>query len=264
MRALLPLLLAPALAPAAAAQEPTHAPAATQPSPGQFFSKSRLNFDTWDEPGADGDAWTFVETFVAGLSPHFSLAVEAAAADRGVNDTSGMEDLRGWLAWRVLQRDLGPVDTQRAALLAGLTLPTGADALTRDEVAPNVGAVFTDIRGRRGYNLAALWEFHEEASAAPLYPGDAGADYLRLDAAWLWRLAPAAYGADYRAAHYVQVEARLDYETNGDREIRLAPGWLMEAPRFALEASLELPLSSDLESRPERSYAVVLGLRFLF
>lgn len=56
MRALLPLFLVPALAQPARTQEPTHAPAATQPSPGQFFSKSRLLFDTWDEPGADGEA----------------------------------------------------------------------------------------------------------------------------------------------------------------------------------------------------------------
>lgn len=264
MRPLLPILLAPAMALPAFAQEPTHAPAATQPSPGQFFSKSRLYLDTWDEPGADGEAWTFVEMMVAGLSPHLSLGVEVAVTDRNVNGTSGMEDLRGWLAWRVLQRDLGPVDTQRAALIAGLTLPTGAESLTRDELTPNLGAVFTDIRGRRGINLYGAWEFHEQASDTPLYAGEAGADHLRLDAAWLWRLAPAVYGADYRAAHYFELEARLDYETNGDRELRLAPGWLLEAPRFALEASLELPLSSDLEARPERSYAVVLGVRILF
>jgi hypothetical protein len=254
---LLPLLLG-------AVQEPTHAPAATQPSPGQFFSKSRLVLDTWDDAAADGHAWTFIETVITGLSPHVSVGIEAAVTERDVNDTSGMEDLRGWMAWRILQRDLGPVDTQRAALLAGLTLPTGAEALTRDEVTPNLGAVFTDIRGRRGINLAAVWEFHEQASLSPLYPGETGADHLRVDAAWLWRLIPAAYGPEYRAAHYFQIEARFDYETNGDRELRLAPGWLLEAPRFALEASLELPVSEELDDRPERSYSLVLGLRYLF
>lgn len=258
------LLLAAALALPAPAQEPTHAQAATQPSPGHYFSKSRLIFDTWDEESADGEAWTFVETFVAGISPGFALGVDAAVADRSVTGASGFEDLRGWLSWRFLHRDLGPVDTQRAALIAGLILPTGAESLTRDEVTPTIGGVFTDIQGRRGFNLAANWEFHEEAIASPLYAGEGGADSLRIDGAWLWRLIPAVYGAEYRAAHYFELEARLDYETNGDRELSLAPGWLLEAPRFALELSLEVPVAADMDHRPERAWSLILGLRFLF
>lgn len=261
---MLPLILGAALDLLTPVQEPTHSLAATQPSPGNFFSKSKLILDTWSDGATDGKAWTLMESFVTGISPGFALGFDAALTDRGVHDTSGMEDLRSWLSWRFLQRDLGPVDTQRAALIAGLTLPTGAESLTRDEVTPSVGGAFTDIRGRRGINLAAAWEFHQEAGAQPLYPGEAGADHLRVDAAWLWRLIPAAYGPDYRAAHYFELEARLDYETNGDRELRLAPGWLLEAPLFAVEASLELPVSSSLETRPERSYSLVLGLRFLF
>jgi len=261
---MLSFILAAALAPAAAAQEPTHAQAATQPSPGQFFSKSRLYLDGWSDGPVDGEAWTFVETFVAGLRPGLALGFDLALTDREVNETSGFEDLRTWMSWRFLQRDLGPVDTQRAALIAGLILPTGADELTRDEVAPSIGGAFTDIRGRRGFNLAAAWEFHEEASAHPLYAGETGADLLRVDSAFLWRLFPTVYGPKYQAAHYFELEARLDYETNGDQELSLAPGWLLEAPRYALEASLELPIASDMDHRPERSYSFVLGLRFLF
>lgn len=258
----MPALLA-ALA-LASAQEPTHSMAATQPSVGHFYSKSRLVYDTWDEPGADGAAWSLQQSFVAGLPSRWSLGLELTATDREPTDASGMEDLRAYAAWRFHQRDLGPVDTQRASLIAGATFPTGAESLTRDEIAPQLGAVFTDIRGRAGLNLAALWEFHEETAPAPLYAGEAGADHLRLDAAWLWRVAPRAYGADYRAAHYLQVEARWDFETNGDQELRLAPGWLLEAPRFALEASLELPVGDRLDERPARAWSAILGLRLLF
>jgi hypothetical protein len=247
----------------AAAQEPTHAPAATQPSPGHFFSKTRLILDTWQD-GIEGEALSLQQTLIAGVARDWSVGVEVTATDREPTEASGAEDLRGWLAWRFHRRDLGPVDTQRASVLVGASFPTGAESLTQDEVAPQLGIVFTDIRGRNGVNLAAFWEFHGEAAARPLYAGDAGAGHFRLDAAWVWRVAPAAFGPEYGAAHYLQTELRWDLETNGDRELRVAPGWLLEAPRYALECSVEIPVAERLSFRPERGWSAIAGVRFLF
>lgn len=244
-------------------QEPTHSMAATQPSVGHFFLKTRIIADDWDAPGADGSAWSLQQTVVAGLPGRLALGVDVTATDRDLHGTSGLEDLRAFGTWRFLQRDLGPVDTQRAALIAGALLPTGAESLTRDETVPFAGAVLTDIRGRRGFNLAAVWEFHSTAMPDPLYAGESDAGHLRFDGAWVWRVAPVAYGPEYRAAHYFQFETRWDYETNGDSELRMAPGWLMEAPRFALEASLELPVAASLDQRPEREWSVIFGVRVL-
>lgn len=257
--------MAPALLAAliALAQEPTHSMAATQPSVGHFFFKTRLTHDDWDAPGADGSAWTLQQTVLAGLPGRIALGLEISATDREIGDVAGLEDLRAFGTWRFLQRDLGPVDTQRAALIAGAILPTGDEELTRDATVPVVGAVLTDIRGRRGFNFAATWEFHSEPMPDPLYAGEADAGHLRVDGAWVWRIAPVAFGPDYRAAQYFQFETRWDYETNGDSELRMAPGWLMEAPRFALEASLELPVAASLDARPERDWSVILGVRVL-
>lgn len=95
-------------------------------------------------------------------------------------------------------------------------------------------------------------------------PGDTTDDVLNLDASYLFRLAPATYGEEFAASLYAVLELNTVYETNGDAEAFLSPGLLYEAPRFAIEAAVQLPVAQDLAHRPEREYVVTLGLRLLF
>mgnify|MGYP001609638078 CR=1 FL=1 len=262
---MLTFLLAAGATLVAPPQEPTHGFAATQPSPGHFFLKSRFQRDTWNAPKADGGAFSLTQTAVAGLTPTLSLGAEFGwqQRDASLGGGEGLRDPQLWLAWRFLQLDHDVVDTTRASLLAGAELPVGADSLGRDETAPFVGVALTDIRGRRGLGASALWQFHNESQPYPLMPGDLEADHLRLNGSWLWRVAPAAFSAHHGSAHYFQLEALCDYETNGDTEFRLAPGWLIESPIWAFEFSLELPIADDLEERPARSTSFIAGVRVL-
>jgi hypothetical protein len=262
---MLALLLGAGLACATPAQEPTHGPSATQPSRGHFFLKSRVQWDTWDEPGADGSAISLIGSAIAGVTPTVSLGAEWAwqQRERSLGGGEGLRDPRLWAAWRFFQRDHDVLDTTRASLIAGAELPAGSEAIGRDEVAPFAGFALTDVRGRRGLGFNALWQFHDEAKHRPLMAGDLAADHLRLSGSWLWRIAPAEFGARHEAAHYLQLEALCDYETDGGSELRLAPGWLLEAPRWACELSLELPVADDLDARPARSISIIFGLRFL-
>ena len=53
-------------------------------------------------------------------------------------------------------------------------------------------------------------------------------------------------------------------DEGGDNELSLAAGLLYEAPSYAAEISLALPVSSDLSDRPESKGALLFGLRFLW
>ena len=44
----------------------------------------------------------------------------------------------------------------------------------------------------------------------------------------------------------------------------LSPGLLLEAPSYAIEFGLQVPLSQDLVHAPELRLGLVLGLRLIF
>ncbi|MFG0292229.1 MAG: hypothetical protein ACF8MJ_03640, partial [Phycisphaerales bacterium JB050] len=90
------------------------------------------------------------------------------------------------------------------------------------------------------------------------------ADLLRFDTAYLYRLSPEEYGADFVASTYAVVELNGTYETNGDTELFISPGLLYEASRFALELSVSMPVFQNVDHRPEPEYSVGVGVRFLF
>ncbi len=261
----------------AAAQEAINTPAPTQPAAGNWVLREQFRLmayeDLPDDP--DGSARdlslrTTIQYGITGsLSAEMSLPLigrqrSAAAAGAEDGSTTGLGDLSAGLKLRVWQADTGAVDTMRLSVFGSLEFPTGEDTFTSDSFDPTVGATFMVISGRHGFNQALSWKFTTGANASPLAAGESLSDLLKFDSAYLFRLSPAEYTSELRAATYLLAEVNGLYETNGDTEIFLSPGILYEAPRYALEASVQIPVYREVNHRAETLISVVLGIRILF
>lgn len=263
-----------ALTPGAAAQEAINTPAATQPGAGNFVNTYKLRFTRYqDTPdGGSGSANEVrLEGLLAyGLSGDWSMSIQAPLTARSVSGSAshdsdaGVGDLTLQFKHRFWQDDFGAVDTARASVFFGAELPTGNTGLGSESVDPLVGAVYTHISGRHGFNQALSWKFNTGGADTVWRAGDHTDDLLRFDSAYLYRLSPEEYGADFVASTYAVVELNGLYETSGDTEVFLSPGLLYEAPTFALELSVSIPVHQSLEHRPEAAYSVGVGVRFLF
>jgi len=275
---LLPVVLCGAVAlvtvPAASAQEAINTPAATQPGEGNFVNTYKLRFTRYqDTPaGSDGSANEMrLEGILGyGLSGDWSVWLQAPLTVRSVTDDSGLDgdggigDLSLQFKHRFWQNDFGAVDTARASVFFGAELPTGNTGLGSGSVDPFVGAVVTVISGRHGFNQGLSWKFNTDSADEVWRAGDGKHDLLRFDSAYLYRLSPEEYSADFVASTYAVVELNGLYETNGDTEVFIAPGLLYEAPTFALELSVSIPVHQSLDERPEAQYSIGVGVRFLF
>lgn len=276
----LSLPLAPALA-----QEAVTTRSATQPGKGRIVVRTTLTLTTYDDrpagEGRDGDAddddgreWTLDSTVVYGLSSDASIRLSVPVSLDAERDGPGTSELALGdasleLRYRFLRKDLSAVDTLRAAAIVGLQLPTGSDEdSAQRSFDPYVGLSLTYIKGRHGLGQSLVYTFttgaQNETFGAPIQPGRSLADLLEFDSAYLYRLKPAAYGSTIEPALYALVELNGVYETNGDTELFISPGLLWEAPRYALEAAVRLPVARDVEHRAERGIGFVVGLRLLF
>lgn len=270
-------------------QEAINSPSATLPSPGALVT--RFQFRAYDfkrntqAPGQAGWELEYLFMGAYGITPE--LAIEAklpffqremssddtigadpvtgAPVDSSFDDHAiGLGDLDLGLKLRVWKADLGPVDTMRLALLGGLEIPTGTEGFGSSSVDPYVGAAFTSIFGRHGFGAAARWTFTTGSAFDPLFAGETTADLLELDASYLFRVHPEEYGVLHEAAWYGVGEINSFYETNGDWQIFLSPGLLIEAPRWALELGVQIPVYQEVSGRPEMRIGFVAGFRLLF
>lgn len=258
----------------ASGQEAINTPAATQPGAGSFVNTWKLRFTHYNgtPAGEDGSANEVrLEGLVAyGITGDLSMSLRAPLTSRSVSGEptiegkTGVGDMTLEFKYRFWQNDFGAVDTIRASVFGGVELPTGNTSLGSDSFDPHVGAVVTYISGRHGLNQALSWKFNTGSADEVWRAGDAKADLLRFDTAYLYRLSPAEWGAEFIASTYAVVELNGFYETNGDSELFISPGLLYEAPRFALELSVSIPVYQDLDHRPEPEYSVGVGVRFLF
>jgi len=289
-------LTALACAPLAIAQEVINSPSATLPSPGALVT--RFQFRAYDfrreaePPGRAG--WQLEYLFMAayGLTPELAIeaklplfqremsaddtigAASSGGATGGNSGSSattsfdahaiGLGDLDLGLKLRVWKADLGPVDTMRLAILAGLEIPTGTNGFGSSSVDPYVGTAFTGIFGRHGFGAAAKWTFTTGSAFDPLFAGETTADLLELDLSYVFRVHPEEYGELHEAAWYAVGEVNSFYETNGDWQILLSPGLLIEAPRWAFELGVQVPVYQRVSGRPELNIAFVAGIRLLF
>lgn len=259
----------------AAAQEPTNAPSATMPAPGLLTIRPMLRYDRLgnDPTGADRDVDRVREMLHAayGLKPGLVAFGEFTLAQRSVDSPgpadgsdAGVADSILGLRYRFFRHDSGPLDTLRFAVQGAVRVPTGTDEFSSDSFNPSIGVTMTMIRGRHGVNASAKYELTTGSTPLRLDPGDALADHVQLTAAYLYRLAPASYADSSHSAWYTQIELLGHAETNGDADLEVAPGILYEARRWAVEASVILPVADDLERRPRRELGLVLGVRLLF
>lgn len=272
-RASLAILTACACAPAARAQEAINTDAATQPSLGQWIVRQQFSYTSYgsDPTGLGRDILEATSSTLVsyGLARDVSVSLRLPLVYRDIDASAGddhdfgLAEVTATAKWRVFREDTGVIDTVRFSVLGGLEIPTGTD-VSSEGWDPFIGGVLTAIRGRHGFNVAAQWKFTTEGSSDPIRAGDSTDDLFRADAAYLFRLNPAAYAADTETATYLVLEANSFAETNGDAEVFLSPGILYEARRFALEASVQLPIWRELDHRPEADFTVTLGVRLLF
>ena len=204
---------------------------------------SRLSY------GLDGERAVFLDAPLRGIGRHHGPDLGDVAV--------------GW-KWRFHQENPGPVDTVRASLSLGATLPTGEERFTADELVPFAELAWMKITGKMGLCSSLALRGEGERYERALYPGETGDASLRYAGALVWRVAPDAYSEKLEAATYLTIETVADLDEGGDSEISLAAGLLYEAPSYAAEISLALPVSSDLSDRPESNGALLFGLRFLW
>lgn len=265
-----------ALAPGALAQQAIITPAPTTPSEGRFVLRTLYSYTSFsDDPtgqGRDGYEHLVTTTIDYGITSDLAFSLSIPVANRNIDATApaadsqitSAGDLSLQLKYRFWQNDPGPVDTSRLAAFAGVELPTGHEDLSSHSVDPYVGLTFMHIAGRYGFNQSVAWKFTTGAADSPLRAGSSLADEFRSDTAYLFRISPAQYGEDFVAALYAVAELNARIETNGDAQLFLSPGLLYEAPSWAFEIGVSIPVAQDLEHRPETDFAITAGLRFLF
>lgn len=250
------------------AQEMLSMPAATSPSPGVLIPRVQARAYAFE-----GDQWLLEQDLrlelglVRDLSisaelPIFQGFLDAPAPSDG---DFGLGDLDLLVEWRFLREDLGAVDTVRAAVFAGAELPTGTGGFGGGSVDPCVGAVVTSILGRHGLDAAIRWTFVTgDGLFVPIFASDEPDDFANADLGYAFRFAPEEYGEERVAAWYATLELNSVFTAGGAHEVLLSPGLLLEAPTYAIELGVQLPVSSDGDGRPELRLGVLAGLRLLF
>ncbi len=259
-----------------AAQEAINTKAATQPAMGVLAFREQFRFTRYERDpsgaGRTADQFTARTMLQYGLSGNLALDVSLPFSyydvdARQVGDRArdfGLDDAMVLLKWRPWQNDYGPTDTARVGVFGGVVVPAAGIPASAESPNPVFGAVYTHVHGRMGWNVSLMYELSTGGSPRPLEPGHGKADALYHDVALLYRLAPAAYTAESTGAWYGVLEFNGVYETNGDEELRLAPGLMYEGADLAVELSVQLPLARRLDHRPARVFSTVMGFRLLF
>ncbi len=171
--------------------------------------------------------------------------------DDGLGDTVIMTK------WRVYRNDYGVNDTSRIDLLAGVRTDTGVSAFSSDSVNPIIGGVWTHFFGRSSVDADILYEFNTDNG--PNEP-----DRFRYDGAYLYRISPEKYASVNPSALFGSVELNGIAETNGDQELFFSPGIQFVTQRWAIEATVQLPVWQDINHRAESDYIVGIGFRWQF
>lgn len=272
-RALLALVGAGAIfttAESARAQEAMYTQAATMPAPGTIILREQFHWYRYGSHPVSGvertDKLEAMTTIAYGLDRGLALFVDVPIthvrekSPTEDNTHTGIDDVDVMLKWRFYQKDSGGIDTIRAALLAGVEF-SFEDTFAAH---PMLGAVITVVRGRHGFNQDLIYHLNTDGSPENNLGGDGPYDALAFNTAYLYRFYPDRYTSDSVGAWYVTAEINGLYETNGDVELRWAPGLMYEGRIFAFELMAQFPLWNDLDNRPELDFALGIGFRFIF
>jgi len=257
------------------AQQGIHTPAATQPGKGRLLIRNLVTAQQYkyDPQGSNrkDDDLILTTDLSYGLTGDLAFMIRGSYLTRdqetgdGFGITQhGFSDLHVMFKHRIWQLDTGPTDTQRLGVVVGLDLPTGKAPFGSNSWDPMMGVIYTEVKGRRGFNAAWRWKFNTGSRPDPLWAGDADADFMRIDFAWLYRLSPERFTDNETGAWYAMVETNTFYATNGDSELLVAPGIMYEDHGWAVEASVQLPTIKELDHRAGSELTVTVGLRLLF
>lgn len=243
-------------------------PSATAPSPGVLIPRAQARA-YWLE-----DNQFLMEESVRlefGLVRDLSISAELPIyqgfldAPRPSDGQVGLGDLDLLLEWRFLREDLNAVDTVRASLFAGAELPTATGGFAEASLNPCVGAVFSSIRGRHGIDFSARYTASTgNGIPNPIFITDLGSDFVNLDAGYALRIRPEEYAEARESAWYLTVELNSVWTLEGQNEVVLSPGLLVEAPTYAIEFGVGVPIMGDTGPAPEVEFALLAGLRLLF
>lgn len=252
----------------AVAQEMLNMPSATAPSPGVIIPRAQLRAYAFER-----DQWLVEQAFrvdvgvVRDVSVSADLSLFQGFLDgpRPSDGEFGLGDLECAIELRVLREDLNAIDTVRAAVFAGTEIPTGTEGFGGDSADPFAGAVITAILGRHGVDAAARFTFVTGGGVAhPIFASDTADDFANLDVGYAYRLYPEEYGEEREGAWYATLEINSILTTGGEHEVLLSPGVLLEAPEYALELGLHVPISDDRAHMPALRLGVLLGVRLIF
>lgn len=248
---------------------------------GEGIWRSQLRFArASDDPSpADGDVRALVapQTLVLGITPRLTaFATLPVLAHRRVASRLGatrrdaaVGDLTLLGRYTLWRDDYAPLSTRRAALLAGVKLPTGADRFGTGTYDPILGSVATWASARHEIDVDALY------TASTAHDGFRQGDRLRYDLAYRYRLWPRRFGRRLlQLGGLLELNGRWsDRDERGGRRsadsgghvLHLAPGLQLAAKRWILEASVQIPVAQDLRgSQVEQDFVAVLSVRIPF
>jgi len=268
-------LTAPAVTCAALAQEASFTPAATMPSPGAWVVHTMFSggtFESTGPQGVDGYLMSYNTMVQYGLVPGLAIEGSLPVYNGSLGSTdpakrilgTGLGNLEVDVKLRLLRVDFNTIDTLRIAATAGVQAPTATGDYRGTAVNPYLGGALTWIAGRHGVGASARWMFTTGSTFDPNFGDFTSADMMHAAASYMYRLAPAEYGSEHKEAWYASVETTAVYETNGDAQVMLGPGILMEGTRFALEMAIQFSLWQESTNRGDSLFTAMVGLRFLF
>ena len=249
-------------------QEMLNMPAATAPSPGVVIPRVQARAYLFED-----SQWLLEQTLRLeyGIARDLSIAADLPLMQgffdppRPADGDFGLGDLELNLELRVLREDLNAIDTVRASVFAGAELPTGTGGFGGDSVDPFAGAVVTAILGRHGFDAAARYTVVTgHGMHHPIFLSDTADDFANIDLGYAYRLYPEEFGEERVGAWYATLELNTVWTTGGEHEVLLSPGLLLEAPNYALEFGLQVPLSQELVHAPELRIGLLLGVRLIF
>lgn len=248
----------------AGAQEPIFSRAATQPAVGRSYIRLLAEYVELDTDGGEptDERATLLAKYSIGLTRSVSAVAEAPyihesySSDDSDSNEQGLEDPAVYAKWRYHQEDIGPVDTVRLSLLAGLELPAGENRFSSDSTDPRMGHVLTAILGRHGFNTDLV---------VGINTGDGvnKEETIEYNGSYLFRINPARYESHSKAALYSVLEVNGWGRTDGDNELLLSPGILYEATTWAAELGFRIQLTRDVKHEGDIESAFGAGLRFL-
>lgn len=237
----------------AKAQEPTFMNAATHPGRGQLYGRAIASLAEYDLEGRSLEDQGVLFKMAYGIRSELALLLDQLqlfhGGDNYGDDSTARSTLR--LKYRFMKQDIGPLNTWRSSILAGLGMPSGDSDLEPGSDYPVFGVVSTAILGRHGMNAEAGWRGYQSDN-----------DRYDLNASHLFRLAPARYSRATRGSWYTVLESLNRIDEGGDHRLDISAGILYEARSWAAEIGLRRTLSSDGPAK--REFELAIGARRLF